>query len=420
MRTQIGWLACLLTAAMALTPGRGYGEEPRADDYPLSVLGLAEPPRVVRGQLGDAPPPDPESWLPLGKADTSGPYGAAEILFRRQTNPLHNQVIANRGVSDHDGSISGGFPGTFIGSDTPALRAQDVGPGTYALGFQVTAGWHFRDNIELEFNWIHMFDAKYSASAGPLPAGGFVGPLLADSFLTSPVFNFPPDFAGPAFKVNLGNPGATFGIWDASSEQSIEFLQRFDQYDLSLRLPLFGDECNRTFWTIGPRMSWIWERFKWRTVAFDVNTGQAGQDDVALYSNVLSQRLYGAHLGCGYDWTMGATPIGTWAFSAELEAGIFADVAKEIVKYERGDFAIQNKRSKRDYSAVPEVAGKIYLTWYITEAVEIRMGYNVMFFFNTIASPDPVSFNFGGLDPPFVKGTTRIFDGLDFGIGLKF
>jgi hypothetical protein len=234
------------------------------------------------------------------------------------------------------------------------------------------------------------------------------------------VFNFPPDFAGPATKVNLGNPGATFGIWDASTTQSIELLQRFDQYQISARFPLFGDDCNRTYWTMGPRMAWIWERFKWRVVANDVNTGQAGQDDVALYSNVLSQRLYGPFIGCGYEWCKGTSLIGALSITLEGQAALLADIAKEIVKYERGDFAIQNKRSKTDYSFVPELSASINLCWYPVQSVQFRVGYDVMAFLNTIASPNPVSFNFGGLDPPFDKGHLRVFDGFRAGVMFAF
>jgi hypothetical protein len=404
MRTRYGWLVGLLTAGLALTPA------------------------VVYGQGIDAGPPDPVFPLPIGKdrMENGGFFVALEGLFWRQTNPLHDQQIAVRGVLDTDGSISqalfgGAQPGLFFGSRTAALRADDAGgPGTYSLGFRLTGGWKFANDVSLEVSWIHLFDAKYAATASVLPAFARSDPLLADTFLTSFVFNFPPDFAGPAQKVNLGNPGATFGIWDASSEQEIRFTQRFNQADLSVRWPLMTNDCMRTYWLCGPRMVWLWEQFWWRTVAFDITSGAAGQDDVAIYSNVVSQRLYGGHIGAGWDWKPCETPIGTFAISVEGDFMLSADVVKERAKYERGDFAIAAQRAITTYTVVPELSAKVNLWWYPIEAVQVRIGYDLLAFFNTVSSPDPVSFNFGALDPPWVKGTTRIFDGFEFGVAISF
>jgi hypothetical protein len=392
------WLVWLLAAGAALLPAR------------------------VLAQLGDVGPEDPVYPLPIGKVrmEDGGLYLAAEFIFWRMTNPLHDEQIAVRGILDTDGSITG-TPGGFIGSRQAALRANDVGPGTYIPGFRVTGGWLFgQSGIAVEVNWIHLFEARYAAGASVLPAFGLSGGLLENTFLTSFVFNFPPDFAGPATKVALGNPGATFGIWDASSEQTIQFTQRYDQVEIRGRIPLFGDDCNRTYWYVGPRMAWLWENFKWRTVAFDLNSGNAGQDDVAIYSNIVSQRFYGAFCGAGYEWYKGNTPVGAFALSFEFDAAILADIVKERAKYERGDFAIAAQRARTDYTIVPELQGNVNLWWYPIQAVQLRLGYNVLALFNTVAAEDPVSFNYGGLDPPWVKGKTRFLDGFNAGIGISF
>jgi hypothetical protein len=42
-----------------------------------------------------------------------------------------------------------------------------------------------------------------------------------------------------------------------------------------------------------------------------------------------------------------------------------------------------------------------------------------MMFFNTIASPNPVNFSWGGLDPTY-SSTFRIFDGFNAGLALVF
>jgi hypothetical protein len=404
MRRHYGWLVGLVTALAVLLPAAANGQ------------GL--------DQTGE----DPVFPVPLGhdRMETGGFFVAAEFLFWRQTNPLHDQQIAVRGVLDQDGSISralhgDGVPGDFFGSRFPALRANDAGgPGTYQPGFRVTGGWLFSNGVQVEVSWIHLFEAKYSAVASVEPPFGQSGPLLADTFLTSFVFNLPPEFAGPATKVNLGNPGATFGIFDASSTQSIEFTQRFDQYEVTARFPLFGDECNRTYWMLGPRVAWIWERFKWRTVAIDIDTGLAGQDDVAIYTNLVSNRMWGVHLGSGYEWYKGQTPIGAFAVSVEGDCAGYANIVSEEAKYERGDFAIANQRKRQDYTVAAELTGRLNLWWYPVQAVQVRVGYDFNVFFNTVSSPDPVSFNYGSLDPPWRKGTTRVLEGLTAGVGLTF
>jgi hypothetical protein len=352
--------------------------------------------------------------------EDGGLFVTSEVLLWEQSKTLHHQIIAVRGILDVDGSITGS-PGNFLGSRAAALSADDAaGPGTYEVGFNLSAGWKFENGVVIEGSWIHLFQAKYSAFAGIEPANARDNNLLTETFLTSFVFNFPADFAGPASKVNLGNPGATFGIWDASSSQEIRFTQRFDQFELTGRIPLYGDECNRTYWLVGPRLAWLWEQFWWRTVAFDVNTGQAGQDDVAIYTNTLSQRLYGLHWGCGYEWYQGNTPVGAFSLSLELQGALFIDVAKERAKYERGDFAIASQRARTDYTLVPEVQAKVNLWWYPFEAVQLRIGYDFMAFFNTISSPDPVDFNYGAVSPAWQKGTARLIDGLSAGVGIIF
>lgn len=404
MRRHYGWLMWLVAALAGLLPAAAYG------------------------QGNDPGAEDPVFPVPLGhdRMENGGFFVAAEFLFWRETNPLHNQTIAVRGVLDQDGSISqalGGpdVPGRFFGSRNTALSADDAGgPGTYQPGFRITAGWLFDNGVQVETSWTTLFEAKYSAVASasaPLGQNGF---LLTDTFLTSFVFNVPPEFAGPAQKVNIGNAGATYGIWDASTTQSIEFAQRFDQWEIAVRFPLFGDENNRTYWLVGPRLVWLWERFKWRTVAIDINTGLAGQDDAAIYTNIVSNRLYGLHLGAGYEWCKKNTPIGTFAITLEGEVAGFADLTKEIAKYERADFFIANKRSRADALPSAEVQGRLGIWWYPVQAVQVRVGYDFNWFLHTVSSPDPVSFNYGGLDPPFVKDTSRILQGLSAGVGLTF
>jgi hypothetical protein len=312
-------------------------------------------------------------------------------------------------------------PGNFLGTGTPALFADDAGgPGTFQAGWSIGAGWRFRNGVAVEASWWTLGEAKYSATA--TLAQRRIDPrdiFLFDTFLFSPVFNFPNDFAGNEPKLRFGSPFAAFGIWNAASLETIQFTQRFDQWDVTGRIPVYQDDCSRCYGLLGSRLVWLWERFFWRTVSEDF-AGHAAQDDVALYSNVLSQRLYGPHIGTGYERRLGDTPIGTFSLSVDLRAAALLDIAKEEAKYERADFAISAKRSRKEYTFVPELQAQAHLWWYPIEGVQIRIGYDYMAFFNTIASPAPVSFNYGGLDPPWEKGHFRYLQGFNAGIGFIF
>ena len=57
------------------------------------------------------------------------------------------------------------------------------------------------------------------------------------------------------------------------------------------------------------------------------------------------------------------------------------------------------KRAVLDYTFVPELEAKLGIAWYLAEGIQLRLDYNGMIFFNTIASQQPVSFNYGGSRP---------------------
>ncbi len=399
MQTKTGFLAVLLTACWAL------GSPVSGQDYA---------------------PPDPVFPLPLysNRPDDGGFYTAMEFLFMRQTNPLHDQLIGVRGFFDVDGSISAALgnptaqPGTFIGSRTQALSVNDLGPSTYTPGFNLAAGWRFRNGVSVEFSWLRLAEVKYNAGAATAPFLYNAGPNLADTYVSSFVWNFPPQFSGPNDKVALGNPGATFGIWNAASDMSISFVQRFSQYEMTGRIPVCETDSCRYYGIVGPRMVAAWERFAWRTISRDIN-GNAGPQDVAVYSNVASNFMYGFHLGCGNETRLGDTPIGTFSVSCDLQTALFLDFGHLVAKYERADRQISSKRSRKDYNIVPELQANVNLWWYPIEGIQLRVGYDAMAFFNTFASTDPVSFNYFGLDPVY-QSTFRFFDGLNAGIAFVF
>jgi hypothetical protein len=79
----------------------------------------------------------------------------------------------------------------------------------------------------------------------------------------------------------------------------------------------------------------------------------------------------------------------------------------------------EQKRAKRDWTIVPELQGTIGVTWYATESIQLSAGYDVMAFFNTLASPRPIDFNYSSLTAPY-ESTFRVYDGFRVGIAIHF
>src|SRR5207244_3658510 len=138
--------------------------------------------------------------------------------------------------------------------------------------------------------------------------------------------------------------------------------------------------------------------------------------DVAIYTNIVSNQMYGPVIGCGSEWYLGCGFSG----SLDLRAALHIDVVKERARYERQDKAIANKRSRSQYVFVPELDALANIMWYPFEGVEVRVGYDFMNFFNTVSAPQPVDFNYGALAPNWEKGTYRFIDGFHAGIGFVF
>lgn len=481
MRTRTGWLAWLLTAGMALTPsaaraqgGLGsavadwpYGNMPAAppsgdvwsgiDNPPLPTrpvdpLDLSGPyadplpmPPTFRGQVldYDMPQTDPEhaSPLPLGhdRMETGGFFVAMEFLYYHQTNPLKNQTIAVRGFVDTDGSVHAALPtgvienppnqpifagppipipGGFIGSAVPALSSQDAsGPSSYAPGWRVTAGYRFEEGFVVEAYYDHINNVRYIAGATLVPPGMNSGQYLQDSFLYSPVYNFPTQFAGPSNKIAIGSPTALYGIWDGATETDIRFDQFMEEWLLGARIPMFETEYNRCYCLAGMHNVWIHENFQWRTVDYN-DQGQTpdGAADSAIYNNIVSNVLYGPYVGAGNEIWLGKG----FSVAADARAGLLADFVDEIATYQLGDRSIELKRDRRLMQLSPELTGILNLMWYPIEGVQIKVGYQWMCLFNTQASPYPVSFDALGLDPPWQTQVFRLIDGFTAGIGFIF
>lgn len=457
MRGSIIRGAWLLAACVALLPASVRGQSP--DDAPVQLFPVwpadasyAESeddpsgpiPYLARGQAGGSPgyaPAHPQLPVPLGstRPEDGGPYVFAQGLLYRQTNPLRSQPIAVRGFLVYDTSINGLPPGTFIGSGREALNVNNLnGQVGYQPGIELGAGWKFKDGTSLSVSWMNLATNKFSNAATGVPQRASVRPDLADSFITSFVFNFPPEFAGPLNKIQpqtvftLVPPPNTqfipntlrvpselvaYGIWNAATVMSIWFEQRFQKTDITYRVPIIDEEDYRFSATVGPRFAWIWERFKWRSTSYaldDAGNSITGPTDVAIYTNITSNRMYGVYTGCQTECYLGHG----FSVMCDLQGAILINSVLERVKWERGDEDAA-KKSKREWTVVPQVSATLALEWYPTEFIQVRFGYDVMAFFNTMASTRPIDFNYANMSPQW-DHVNRFFDGFRGGVALWF
>jgi hypothetical protein len=375
-------------------------------------------PANVRAQYYEVPPVVFTGPLSHPRYEEGGIFVSAQGLYWRQSRPLSDQQVAVRGFVDVDGSITG-KTGAFVGSGTEALNVSALqGPGSWEPGLNLNLGYRFESGLVFQVGWYHLVNSTYSATASLAPRNLSAPNNLADTFLFSPVFNFPINFSGPGQKLAIGNPGATFGIWNAASLETIQFKQRFDMGEFTARIPIWQTENYRNYGLVGPRGVTMWEQFKWRTVSADVN-GLSNNGTIADYRNTVSNRLYGVHLGCGNEWFLGDTPAGAFSVHLDLEAAFYYDFVKARASYELADRSTAAGRKRNLSALVPEVEARLNFCWYPWEAVQVKIGYDIFAFFNTVASPKPIDFNYGTIDPGYTS-FSRLFHGLTFGIGVVF
>ncbi len=413
MRTRFIWLTCLFTALVLLSPRLASAQD--ATGYS---------------------PPDPALNWPIpwtNRPDLGGLYVASEFIMFRQTNPITGQDVSYRGFKDVDGSIgnalgNGKGAGTLYGSQNLALSTNQVsGPNDYQPGFTLDIGYKFECGASLSLEWLYLTQVRLFASATPVPFNQAIGTDQADSFQFSPVYGFPPDYAGNfgvnaggALKLPIGNPQAAYGIWNAASIETIEFVQKFQQYEITWRDTIFETENYRSTYTVGPRFAWIWEKFQWVTKDLDL-TGQGGPLDTAIYNNIDSNRMYGPFAGFGQECYLGHG----FACQVDVQAALLLDVIRERQQYTTGaryglpQPTAESKRTQTQWNPVPEINGNINLVWYPLPSVQVRLGYNAMAFFNTVSAPRPIDFNYGSLTAPY-QSTFRLFDGLNLGLAILF
>lgn len=393
MRRSIRWL--LLSAGLLLIPTTASAQ-------------LDVPPKLFVGPLSN---PRPEE---------GGLYVGFNFVYMRTNRPMPiSQSVAIRGIMDRDGAISG-TPGTILGSGEEALNTDQLrGPGVWQPGWDLWIGWKFRDGVAVELGWRHLVEARYRAFAQIQPPDGLLIGQLESTFFFAPVVNFGTDWAGASPNIPAGTPATTFGIWNAASLMSIEFIQRYDIYTLNARFPVVQTDNYRSYGLFGPRIVWIWERFKWRTVDADID-GVTSAETSAVYSNMVSNRMTGLHAGVGHDWYWGSTPIGAFAFEFDIEGGLYLDMAKTTAKYEREDRAVSSGRHRRINALVPSVEARAGIKWYPWEGISVALGYDVQTYFNTVASPRPIDFNLSTVDPEYRHVFFRWYHGLRLGVSFSF
>ena len=412
-----GCLAALIAAGVLVAPGLGLGSAAaQVNDY------------AVPGSAGYNVP------IPTGKAGDNGFYGFTEALILTGNRPLGEQIIATRGLVDTRGLISAApdgtpRPGTYIGSGAVALSTADFSRRSWTPGFSVGVGYKFDDGMSIWASYSHLTDTKYHAGATLATPFAQNRPDLADSFLFAPVYNFPPQFAGPRVKTaqenfvggGLPDPNAGgnfYGIWNGASVMDIQFDSWFNQAEIGVRMPLFQTEYSRIYGLAGGRYAMILERFKWRTVSFGVD-GNVEPRDVANYNNTLSQRAYGPFIGCGHEAYVGRS----LSVSVDTTAALLLGIAKERAKYKLGDRypnSIQNKLSRNEFEVVPNLNASVNLMWYPIEGVQMRVGYSAMTYFNTKYMQEPIGFNYSSVDPAYGTQFLRIYHGVNVGLGIFF
>ena len=358
---------------------------------------------------------------------------AGQNIFRRELREL-------AGLFDSPG---------FVGSGETALDVSQLHQrNSYQPSVHMGLGWKMRDGSAISLSWLYVSEAQYRAGATLAPQVGpgllpdnVLGARLENTFLFSPVFNFPTEYAGADFKVApqpgtvdlqnrpiSANAQTAFGIWNAATIMTIEFRQRFQQWDITYREPIWETENYRLNGLAGGRFSWIWEKFKWVTTSLGVETSGtadtadditiSGPQNVGIYSNVVSNRMYGPFIGCEQEWYLGH------GFAVHLTgvSAILMNTVKERAKYETAAKYLglpENKNARHEWTAVPQLQAKLGLMWYPTEFVQLYANYDFMTFFNTVASPRPIDFDYMLMSPGWTH-VNRIFDGWNAGVAFTW
>ena len=352
--------------------------------------------------------------LPTGTAGDAGFYAAGEFVMLTQTRAIGNQTIARRGFYDLTGEVTGGN-GLLVGSGTEALNPRNFSRQTWTPGFNVEIGYRFDDGTRIFANYLQVYDAHYTQGASLVPPLYRTRLDLADTYISSPVFNFSSFFAGPSGKIPDLPDRVVYGIWNAAGQMDIKFTQRYQQAEFGARIPMFMSDYSRVYGIMGGRFGWFFERFYWRTVSFD-QEGNATASDAARYTNDLSQRMYGPMIGCGHEVFI----ADQFSLSLDLTGAALLNVVKMRAKYILESEVTQSKWGRQTWRLTPNLNAAFNAWWYPVEGVQVRVGYQAMSYYNTVYMIDPVGFDFGNIDPGYRFKAFRLVHGFNIGIGFFF
>lgn len=413
MRIKSVWGAGVLAALAALTmlaPGRIVAQE----SWPQGGFATGYAPPAVQ-----LPTPFYSTHPEMGGLFIAGSY-----VMYNQTNPLRGQVqsVAYRGFVATDDTVldAPGTAGTFVGNRNVALDINQVGgPYTFTPGFQLEIGWKFGDGSALTASFWWIADAQYSAVATLAAPNYQYRSDQAQTFLTSYVYNFPSDFAGAPNKVTnpqgTAGPFSVYGIWNGASSMTIALWERAEQFFMTYRKPFYETENYRASALVGPKWFWIEDKFRWLTTDVDA-FGNSSPVYGATYNNQVDNRMYGVWTGLQQEWYMG------WGVAAmlNLNVGGFLDVVKTEVDYQRNDRGgPENKRGRTMWRPVPEFQATPTIMWYPLEGIQLALTYDFFVFLNTVASQQPIDFNYSSLAPPYVD-IARFFNGFQATIAFVF
>ena len=310
---------------------RGEGNMRARISWPpglLTILALILVPASVCGQA-NVPPEEPPWPLPVFNThpEMGGLYIAGEGLLYSMDNPLKLQPIAIKGFTDTKGDISG-IPGTFVGNGQSALTDESGMRHDLTTGFNFVIGYKFSNDTAIEVDWMHLLQTGFCWSTPAAPYNIVNTPAFAQAYMSSPVVNLPVGYAGPPQKVpsglgllNLRHLECCCGHahqLPAAIRQGRSPVSPTDHSER--RLPLV--------WHPGRRMVYLRERFDWVTVDADLN-GNSTSNDVGLYTNKVSNLMFGPKLGWGNEYYMGHG----FALTIDLEGALMFDLVNEYACY---------------------------------------------------------------------------------------
>ena len=461
------WLGLVLTAVFVT---------------PLPAFGQDCGPQAGLGAMPNYGPPVTEMPLPLmwGARD-EGPFFAMEAVAMRLNNVLRNQLVAQRGFWDDTGLARGdptgpiltvldgrnsssqiatllanaGTPGQFVGSGANAMFVSDVGDNSkFTPGSRLTFGYRLRNGIVFDVSYMQLVATRSTASVGIIPnRGENLRDDLANSFVSTPFYNYTPQFAGPSrdvisdvflfpIPINTGtvvlvNPGSATGaaneiITDDASIDEItrfrgtpiaaygvgngaeviveKYRQQFSTGELNVRVPLFQGEVTRTYFTGGFRYMFLQERYRMYITDYDVD----GNAFLMRYTDRVKNKYYGMQAGLGSEAYLG---LG-WSVSVEAKGGVAAEnshTSTEIANLLNSRF----EHSNNQFGVVGFFQGGAYLWWYPIEGIQLRAGYEYLGVVNARRSPNPIDYDLGRLQPNYEHKFLSI-DGFTMGVAFIF